>query len=141
MEIEEFNSKLNDNSILSSGMTFKQEVIILYLQKRMIDNDINWEEQYNALSDRVSYKKVWLTLWKKENLGNSFDSLMNEHQMQELLEKVKYQDMNNRILIFLKCQQFTPYTSDSVPNLNEELFNGRQDLAEEYYNIHNYYII
>lgn len=69
MDINEILSKLPKNkSHQNNGKTIQQTLLLLYLEKQIIQNDIALQEQNltQETEDLLEYKKVWLNCWLKK---------------------------------------------------------------------------
>lgn len=130
MKIAEFQNKLRDDSILSSGMTFKQDFLVFSLERKMISDDIIYKYGEN---DTLVYEKIWSNGWERSKFGVSYEILLGNYSVivENLYKDVVWESMDYRSLIYLKCKNFNPYNPNEIPNLKKEL--GWDGLYNEKY--------
>lgn len=101
--------RLADDSILPSGMTFKQEFFLFCLKRQIIFNDIDWEKSHDVSTNIVDYKRAWFQSWK-EDLNPQYNILHSD----KILVNKSYKEMSMsnvslRLLLLGKCKFFNPY--------------------------------
>lgn len=133
MKIAEFQNKLRNNPILSSGMTFKQDFLVFSLERKIISDDIIYKYGEN---DTLVYEKIWSDRWERSKFGVSYEVLLGSHSIivENLYKDVVWESMDYRSLIYLKCKNFKPYNPNEVSGLKKELeWNAHSE--KEYSNI------
>ena len=111
--------RLADDSILLSGMTFKQEFSIFCLRRNMILDDINREKD-DCIKE---FKEIWINEWEKNEIGNSFHFLLKFAPtiLNALFDQITSEKMEYRLLLYQKCEYFKPYNIDKIPLFKKKL--------------------
>ena len=147
MDINEILSKLPKNkSHQNNGKTILQTLLLLYLEKQIIQNDIALQEQNltQETEDLLEYKKVWLNCWLKKRSIIFKDyfplNIMKlDINITELYKSIKQNlqqiDPMWKISIYQDCVRFEGYTFQEFTAFDKDTAFCKKCLKKEYSSI------
>ena len=132
--MDDLYERLTDNSVLSSGMTFKQEFFLFCLERQIISNDMDWEKAHNISMNIVDYKRAWFKSWEKD-LNPQYDILYSDKTLvRESYKEISISDVLLRLLLFGKCKYFKPYQLSEFKFFTDDLASNKH-FQKKYDNI------
>lgn len=133
-KMDDLQERLADNSILTTGMTFKQEFFLFCLERQIIFNDIDWEKSHHVSTNIVDYKRAWFKSWE-EDLNPQYNILhLDKTLVKESYREMSISDMLLRLLLFGKCTYFKPYQLSKFQFFTDNLVSN-EHFQKEYDNI------